>query len=69
MFAMPIFTTSNVPILSLTENIDMAKIGLLELQRSFAWRRPLWVGYFTMFNPQRRMAREEPVDRSVFDLR
>lgn len=34
---MPIFTTSNVPILSLIEDIDMGKIGLPELQRPFVW--------------------------------
>lgn len=34
---MPIFTTSNVPISSLIEDIDMGKIGLPELQRPFVW--------------------------------
>lgn len=34
---MAIFTTSNVPILSLIEDIDMGKIGLPELQRPFVW--------------------------------
>jgi len=34
---MAIFTTSNVPISSLIEDIDMGKIGLPELQRPFVW--------------------------------
>lgn len=34
---MAIFTTSNVPIRSLIEDIDMGKIGLPELQRPFVW--------------------------------
>jgi hypothetical protein len=34
---MPIFSTSNIPILSLIEDIDMGKIGLPELQRPFVW--------------------------------
>ena len=34
---MPIFTTSNVPISSLIEDIDMGKIGLPDLQRPFVW--------------------------------
>ncbi len=34
---MPIFTTSNVPISSMIEDIDMGKIGLPELQRPFVW--------------------------------
>ena len=34
---MAIFTTSNVPIVSLIEDIDMGKIGLPELQRPFVW--------------------------------
>lgn len=34
---MSIFTTSNVPILSLIEDIDQGKIGLPELQRPFVW--------------------------------
>ncbi len=34
---MAIFTTSNVPISSLIEDIDMGKIGLPELQRAFVW--------------------------------
>ena len=34
---MPIFTTSNVPISSLIEDIEMGKIGLPELQRPFVW--------------------------------
>lgn len=34
---MAIFTTSNIPISSLIEDIDMGKIGLPELQRPFVW--------------------------------
>ncbi|MBX5216482.1 DUF262 domain-containing protein [Rhizobium sp. NLR9a] len=34
---MPIFTTSNIPISSLIEDIDKGKIGLPELQRPFVW--------------------------------
>lgn len=34
---MAIFTTSNVPITSLIEDIDQGKIGLPELQRPFVW--------------------------------
>jgi len=34
---MPIFTTSNIPISSLIEDIDRGKIGLPELQRPFVW--------------------------------
>ncbi|MDR5837572.1 DUF262 domain-containing protein [Caballeronia sp. LZ034LL] len=34
---MPIFTTSNIPIVSLIEDIDTGKIGLPELQRPFVW--------------------------------
>ena len=34
---MPIFTTSNVPIVSLIEDIELGKIGLPELQRPFVW--------------------------------
>src|SRR5690606_24995032 len=34
---MAIFTTSNIPILSLIEDIQMGKIGLPELQRPFVW--------------------------------
>lgn len=34
---MTIFTTSNIPILSLIEDIDLGKIGLPELQRPFVW--------------------------------
>lgn len=31
------FTASNVPTLSLIENIDMDRIGLLELQQTLIW--------------------------------
>ena len=34
---MAIFTTSNVPIVSLIEDIEQGKIGLPELQRPFVW--------------------------------
>lgn len=34
---MPIFATSNVPILALIEDIEMGMIGLPELQRPFVW--------------------------------
>ena len=34
---MAIFTTSNVPIVSLIEDIDLGRIGLPELQRPFVW--------------------------------
>lgn len=34
---MTIFTTSNIPIFSLIEDIDRGKIGLPELQRPFVW--------------------------------
>jgi hypothetical protein len=34
---MAIFTTSNIPIVSLIEDIDLGRIGLPELQRPFIW--------------------------------
>jgi hypothetical protein len=34
---MAIFTTSNIPIISLIEDIDLGRIGLPELQRPFVW--------------------------------
>ncbi|MEO6215880.1 MAG: DUF262 domain-containing protein [Sphingomonas sp.] len=34
---MAIFTTSNIPIVSLIEDIDLGRIGLPELQRPFVW--------------------------------
>lgn len=34
---MPLFTTSNYPLMSLISDIDLGKIGLPELQRPFVW--------------------------------
>lgn len=34
---MPLFTTSNYPLMALIEDIDLGKIGLPELQRPFVW--------------------------------
>lgn len=35
--SLAIFTTSNIPIVSLIEDIDLGRIGLPELQRPFVW--------------------------------
>jgi uncharacterized protein with ParB-like and HNH nuclease domain len=34
---LPLFTTSNYPLMALIEDIDLGKIGLPELQRPFVW--------------------------------